>query len=205
MTAYVSVSTYPALVAFTGTWLTENTTSINPIILIILKETHVYKVESRMKSHNSFLVNCKQQFSELTMKNRNMQMNTSEINISYFIWLCERFASYIGSTSQFMNLRTFSAYYTTIAIKKKLNNVKWSSNINLLEHTTHILTSNFLIILQALKDRIFSQQNTTSTLLSLIIASLKRTCLRQLTVGSFLLPATLSIPIFIPKVGVGLM
>ena len=152
ITAFLScLSTPPDILAFTETWLTDNNKH-----LYQLPGYHSYHLirNTRTQGGVSVFISNKlntEQLCELTIINEDIEINTIKINnIFQNTIICAIYRPH----SKHILVEEFSNILSTLLHKDILKHTKimiiGDLNINLLEHTTHPPTNNFLINLQAL-------------------------------------------------------
>ena len=152
ITAFLNcLSASPDILAFTETWLTDNNKH-----LYQLPSYHSYHLtrNTRTQGGVSVFISNKlniEQISELTIANGDIEINTIKINTSstnLIICTIYRPHSKHIAVEEFDNILNTLLHSDIIKTAKII--IIGDLNINLLEHTTHPPTNNFLINLQAL-------------------------------------------------------
>ncbi len=146
-----SLSTVPDVLVVTETWLTNNTK-----LLYHLPGYHSHHLVRTNRAHGGvtiFISNNLQseQVQDFTLTNNNIEINTVKVTSqSLSILICAIYRPH----SKHELVDEFTNTLTTILQKDKLTNQKiiiiGDLNINLLEHSTHTATNNFLASLQAM-------------------------------------------------------
>ncbi len=152
ITAFLnSLSTTPDIIAITETWLTSSNTYLYQLPGYL--SFHITRDHKLHGGISVFISNHleSEQLHEITFINENIEINTVKIttNLTSYI-LCTIYRPH----SKHTNVEEFTNTLYTILqndiIKNKKVIITGDLNINLLEHTTHQQTNNFLATLQSI-------------------------------------------------------